>query len=75
MGPGESKVEVDERAQVHHIWNILPHRFVDHVIAGEAFRLRNIPAQTDTQRDADGKKSDGKKDRITKLVLKKGKQK
>lgn len=43
LSPGVGQVEVGERAEVDHVRNVLPQRFVDHVVSPDTLGLRYGP--------------------------------
>lgn len=45
LGPGVGQVEVGERAEVDHVGDVLPQRFVDHVVSPDALGLGHGPAR------------------------------
>lgn len=45
LSPGVGQVEVGERAEVDHVRNVLPQRFVDHVVSPDALGLRYGPVE------------------------------
>lgn len=43
LSPGVGQVKVGERAEVDHVRNVLPQRFVDHVVSPDTLRFRDGP--------------------------------
>lgn len=41
LGPSVGQVKVGDGAEVDHVWDALPHRFVDHIVSSAALGLRH----------------------------------
>lgn len=49
LSPGVGQVEVGERAEVDHVRNVLPQRFVDHVVSPDTLGLRYGPVKQESR--------------------------